>query len=78
MQGEVVELVGGHGLATLAAHQHSSRAAQVRALGFKDSAIDRRVAAGRLHRLRRGLCAVGQRRLSPGGRWMAAAGRVRR
>jgi very-short-patch-repair endonuclease len=45
---------------------------QLRALGLSDDAIDRRVAAGRLHRLHRGVYAVGHTRLTGKGGWMAA------
>jgi restriction endonuclease-like protein/putative AbiEi antitoxin of type IV toxin-antitoxin system len=45
---------------------------QLVALGFSRSAIRRRTAAGRLHRLHVGVYAVGHRRLSVNGRWMAA------
>jgi hypothetical protein len=60
-------------IATLAERQHGVVARrQLRALGFGDDAIDHRLRLGRLHRLHRGVYAVGYRRLSPRGRWMAA------
>jgi len=45
---------------------------QLRELGMSDTAIDERVMAGRLHRLHRGVFAVGHRVLSIQGRRMAA------
>jgi very-short-patch-repair endonuclease len=45
---------------------------QLRALGLSTSAVSKRVAAGRLHRIHRGVYAVGHRALSQEGRWMAA------
>ena len=42
------------------------------ALGVGEAAIDRRVAASRLHRLHRGVFAVGHTVLTVEGRWMAA------
>lgn len=72
-RGEVVASTGERAIATLADRQHGVvTRAQLRALGFKESAIDRGVAAGRLHRLHRGVYAVGHRALSRHGRWMAA------
>jgi very-short-patch-repair endonuclease len=60
-------------LAELAARQHGvvSRA-QLAALGLSDPAISKRVQAGRLHRLHRGVYAVGHTRLTREGRFMAA------
>jgi very-short-patch-repair endonuclease len=60
-------------VAQLARDQHGvvSRR-RLRGLGLSDDAIDRRVAAGRLHRLHRGVYAVGHTRLTGHGRWMAA------
>jgi very-short-patch-repair endonuclease len=57
----------------LAAHQHGvvSRA-QLRSAGLHDRAIDRRIAAGRLHPLYRGVFTVGHTELTSQGRWMAA------
>jgi predicted transcriptional regulator of viral defense system len=46
--------------------------AQLRSLGLSADAIDRRVAAGRLHRLHRGVYAVGHTLLTERGRWLAA------
>jgi hypothetical protein len=47
-------------------------AAQMRAEGFDESAVHRALKAGRLHRLHRGVYAVGHRSLSWRGRWLAA------
>lgn len=60
-------------IAKVAARQHgvvTSR--QLNAAGIDKSGVARRVAAGRLHRFYRGVYAVGHRRLSNCGRWMAA------
>ena len=57
-------------LATLAARQHGVvTAAQ---LNVSSSAISKRVRTGSLHRVHRGVYAVGHRRLSEKGRYMAA------
>jgi hypothetical protein len=40
--------------------------------GLTDNAIGRRLAAGRLHRVHRGVYAVGHIGLTPEGRWLAA------
>jgi very-short-patch-repair endonuclease len=45
---------------------------QLVVLGFGEDAIERRLAAGRLHRLHRGVYAVGHTVLKVEGRWMAA------
>jgi Transcriptional regulator, AbiEi antitoxin len=61
-------------LAELAEGQHgvvSIRQLETR-LGYSRNAVQREVAAGRLHRLHRGVYAVGHRRLSPCGRCLAA------
>jgi very-short-patch-repair endonuclease len=57
----------------LAAHQHGvvSRS-QLRIAGLHDLSIDRRIAAGRLHPVYRGVFAVGHTELTIEGRWMAA------
>jgi hypothetical protein len=61
---EMARIAGGqHGVVTVE---------QLRALGLDEPAVRRRVAAGRLHRLHRGVYAVGHRSLSWRGRWLAA------
>jgi very-short-patch-repair endonuclease len=60
-------------LADLADEQHGVVAHhQLRALGLSPSAIQRRVRTGQLHRLHVGVYAVGYRRTTERGRWMAA------
>jgi very-short-patch-repair endonuclease len=60
-------------LAALAAHQHGVvTRRQLRALGLRDTAITERVARGRLHRVHRGVYAVGHPVLGARGQWMAA------
>jgi predicted transcriptional regulator of viral defense system len=60
-------------LATLAAKQHGVVSArQLRRLGYSASATDRAAAAGRLHRIHRGVYAVGHARLTAHGRCLAA------
>lgn len=62
-------------LATLASRQHgvvSTR--QLRALGYSEGAISRASAAGRLHRVHRGIYAVGHAALTRHGSCMAAVG----
>jgi predicted transcriptional regulator of viral defense system len=58
---------------TLARRQHDvvSRQ-QLLALGFSRREIERRLQAGRLHRVRTGVYAVGRPTLTQHGRWMAA------
>ena len=60
-------------IARLASRQHGvvSRA-QLAALGLGDGALAHRVRSGRLHRLHRGVFAVGHRAVSRHGAWMAA------
>ena len=60
-------------IARLADRQHGSVAhRQLIALGCSSSEIQRRVNAGRLHVIHRGVYAVGRRKLTARGRWMAA------
>jgi very-short-patch-repair endonuclease len=60
-------------IAEIAANQHGVLSVmQLHAAGASPSAIKRRVAAGRLHRIHRRVYAVGHPRLSNEGRWMAA------
>lgn len=60
-------------IAALAARQYGVvTRAQLRELGLSDAAVGRRAAAGRLHRVHRGVYAVGHARLSDEGEWMAA------
>jgi hypothetical protein len=60
-------------IATLARHQHGVvTRSQLLSLGLSDSAVDRSARAGRLHRLYRGVYAVGHTVLRVDGWWMAA------
>jgi very-short-patch-repair endonuclease len=60
-------------VAMVAAQQHGiASIRQLREAGLSDDAVLTRVRAGRLHRLYRGVYAVGHRGLSEEGRWMAA------
>jgi hypothetical protein len=60
-------------IAGIAARQHGLIAlAQLRAAGLDDPAVLRRVRAGRLHRIGRGVYSVGHASLSQEGRWLAA------
>ena len=63
----------GRRIAAIAGRQHGVvTAAQMRAAGFDEVAVHRAMVAGRLHRLHRGVYAVGHRSLSWRGRWLAA------
>lgn len=60
-------------LARLASTQHGVVSLpQLRTLGLRDGAVKHRVRSGRLHRIHRGVYALGHARLSNEGRWMAA------
>ena len=60
-------------IAELATRQHGVVARrQLEDLGLRPTAIARRIEAGRLHRVHRGVYAVGHRVLGARGRWMAA------
>lgn len=60
-------------LIRIASRQHGViSVAQLRQLGISWAALDRRLRAGRLHRLHRGVYAVGHTGLAKEGRWMAA------
>jgi very-short-patch-repair endonuclease len=60
-------------LARVAARQHGVvTTAQLAAVGIEKSAVSRRAAVGRLHRVYRGVYAVGHTALASEGRWLAA------
>jgi very-short-patch-repair endonuclease len=60
-------------IARIAAQQHGViTAKQLATVGLGRSAVTERVGSGRLHRIHRGVYAVGHRGLSWHGRWMAA------
>ena len=60
-------------IARIAARQHGVIwLEQLRHLGLSDRAVRSRVAAGRLHRIHRGVYAVGHPQLTHEGRWLAA------
>jgi len=59
--------------AGIAARQHGVVTfTQLERAGLSSSGVSRRIAAGRLHRVHRGVYAVGHRGLSREGRWIAA------
>jgi very-short-patch-repair endonuclease len=60
-------------IARLAENQHTVVSlTQLNAVGLGKAAVAKRAANGRLHRIYRGVYAVGHRRLTREGRWMAA------
>jgi hypothetical protein len=60
-------------IAALARRQHGvASRTQMMALGLSGAGIQRRAEAGRLHRLHRGVYAVGHTGLTPQGRWLGA------
>jgi very-short-patch-repair endonuclease len=60
-------------IAEIAARQHGAVSIyQLRRLGCSQDSVKRRVAAGHLHRMHRGVYALGHPALSPEGRWLAA------
>ena len=60
-------------VAAIAARQHGIVTfTQLKRAGVSSSGVSRRVAAGRLHRVHRGVYAVGHRGLSREGKWTAA------
>lgn len=60
-------------IARIAARQHGAiTLLQLLAIGLTRSGVARRVRSGRLHRIHRGVYAVGHPRLSREGRWIAA------
>jgi very-short-patch-repair endonuclease/predicted transcriptional regulator of viral defense system len=60
-------------LSKLAERQHGVVAAgQLYSLGLSESQVRSRVTSGWLHRVHHGVYAVGHRRITPEGRWMAA------
>jgi very-short-patch-repair endonuclease len=63
----------GQTVAGIAARQHGVLSfAQLRSAGLSKGAIARRSRSGHLHRVHRGVYAVGHTNLSPHGKWMAA------
>jgi hypothetical protein len=63
----------GQRVAAIAGRQHGVvTIEQLRVAGVSETAVRRAVEAGRLHRLHRGVYAVGHRSLSWRGRWLAA------
>src|SRR4029453_17902165 len=73
MPEEVVKGSPDAAIARIAARQHGVLStAQLRACGLSSSAIGDRTGAGRLHRIHRGVYAVGHPNLSYEGGWMAA------
>jgi very-short-patch-repair endonuclease len=73
MRKEVANKRGDAAIARIAANQHGVvSSAQLRAAGLLPSRVADRVAAGHLHRVHRGVYAVGHPGIGKEGRWMAA------
>jgi very-short-patch-repair endonuclease len=73
MPEEVTEGGRDAAIARLATRQHGVLSVrQLRDIGLSSSAIGDRVNTGRLHRVHRGVCAVGHPNIGNEGRWMAA------
>src|SRR3954470_16877965 len=72
-EAQLVTTPADRAIAALAARQYGVvTRAQLRAIGLGDTAVSKRAAAGRLHRVHRGVYAVGHRVLPARGAWMAA------
>jgi very-short-patch-repair endonuclease/predicted transcriptional regulator of viral defense system len=72
-EAELVTTPVDRAIAALAARQYGLvTRRQLRGLGLGDTAVTKRAVAGRLHRVHRGVYAVGHRVLPPRGAWMAA------
>lgn len=73
MRGKEQNQRGDCTIGELAERQHGVVArVQLIGLGLGEDSIDRRLSGGRLHRLHRGVYAVGHRAVSRDGRWMAS------
>jgi very-short-patch-repair endonuclease len=73
MDRKVAEHVGARAIAELADRQHGVvTAPQLYSLGLSEDQVRNRAQNGWLHRVHRGVYAIGRRRLSREGHWMAA------
>jgi len=73
MRGKLSNFAPDEAIAAIAGRQHGVVGRQqLIAAGLRAGAIERRIRAGRLHPLYRGVYAVGHRVVSERGRWMAA------
>lgn len=73
MGGQSARLVDARAVRALVRRQHGVIArTQLLGLGVSRRAIEHRIKRGRLHRVRRGVYAVGRRELTRDGRWVAA------